>query len=92
MAPEKKVEVAELNDEKFISDPTAWPNWPILPLKRYIGASMPQFAIVLATAKGGDPVKILVGVNMWDKWTQEQVMAAPLMTPAEIVANGWVVD
>jgi hypothetical protein len=79
-----------VRDREMISNPSLWPNWPILPVKKWNAEKhSPDVACLW---EGGDgKLKIAVGVNMFDvlqmakaDWQETNVN--------KVLADGWVVD
>lgn len=87
---------SEPDDQKMMETPRHWPKWPFLPLKRFTNGRM-ESAVLYATAQDGKPV-VFVKVNLFG--IKDEVASKPIsewpgyreVTPAEIVAEGWVVD
>lgn len=76
----------------FMQTPDEWPCWPVLPLKRYTG-TWPECALFFYTRddKGVVQGRLAVGAILGIA-TDEQMQNALVLAPAEIVAQGWVVD
>lgn len=86
---------APITDQKMMERPSLWPKWPWLPLKRRPGRDL---GCLYASSQGGNPV-VFVSVNLWQmaesEWKDKPVQEWPgyrLVTPAELIAEGWIVD
>jgi hypothetical protein len=71
-----------------MKDPDIWPQWPLLPLKRYEqGSHRMQTGYLVAQEK--DRWSVYLG-NVWA--VQITDPAQPYDSPEAIVADGWEVD
>jgi hypothetical protein len=62
-----------------------------LPLKRYRDGQL-ETSVLVATAKDGQPMTWLAGANIAALPDRTAMQAAPTRRPAELVADGWIVD
>ena len=81
------------NDLEMMTNTMNWPNFPVLPVKRYTKEScMPEAGIMVP-----DLPTVFV-VNMWDLKSgvlKDQLKDVPkkeYATYQELIADGWVVD
>ena len=84
--------LTEISDEQFIENEYAWPMWPNLFIKKRSARSREDMGFIYGNLdrKPGEPHRCYFNVNAYldDLSNKEPV----LMTSAEIVAAGWVVD
>ena len=77
----------EKDDLKMMKNPTMWPAWPMLPLKRYKKeGGHPDLAVLYEAA----PLKIFENVNLFDESTSWG--PGRTVTAEEVVKEGWIVD
>lgn len=86
-------EKPKVTEQKMMETPSLWPQWPWLPLKKVGGR---EIGCIFASAAGGDPVTF-VSANLWglDALKDKPVKEWPgyrLVTPADLVKEGWIVD
>jgi hypothetical protein len=73
-----------------------WPNWPVLPMKRYNedGIGFPQTGVIVATHTTPPAIIIYLDVSPWGV-TLEDLKAAETVTFKsldELLEAGWRVD
>jgi hypothetical protein len=83
----------KVTEQQMMERPSLWPQWPWLPLKRNSGRDL---GCLYASSQGGNPVTF-VGVNLFDmaKLKDKPIPEWPgfrLVTPAELIKEGWIVD
>jgi hypothetical protein len=76
----------------MIQNPTLWPRWPFLPVKRWVGHDL-QCGLIEACTGRLTWVRI---ANLWGlPKTRAEFDALPkheYPTPEALIADGWVVD
>ena len=82
-------------DKKMMSDPKTWPNWPTLPVKRYVEHDMESGFMIAIKGK----LTTVFITNPWSVWSGETSIKKALNGPKkeygsvdEIIADGWIVD
>ncbi len=75
------------DDLSFIKDPNQWPQWPQLPVKRYVNGM--EVGVIIEVRTGVEPVVYLK--NLYTRFTDD----TPKLTYGsidELLADGWMVD
>lgn len=76
-------------DRKMMLDPDSWPNWPLLPLKKF-GKGY-ESAVLISSDDPEWPLFLLA--NMWDvEKIKRCATGASKRTVDEILDEGWTVD
>lgn len=91
----KDIEV-DTRDHDFFHDPSMWPHWPLLPIKRpRSDGAFPELGVVYDTGekdKEGRPrLLLLAGANLL-RVTGAEILAGQELKPNFILIEGWVVD
>jgi hypothetical protein len=85
----------EKRDKDFILNPNAWPNWPILPLKRYVRVGTRTTLDTACLFENGNmKFSIAEDANMFalmDPEVRKTTIWKPT-TVDEVIAAGWIVD
>jgi len=74
------------NDLEFMKSPAKWPQWPVLPLKKYEGGLLIT-ALMMEVFGGGFAIMRNANLFAPDTWQN-----AEPCDPEELVKEGWVVD
>jgi hypothetical protein len=92
LSPEQRVE--ELD---FLRNPDQWPNWPLLPIKRYGAPGDPPECALLDSIGAPEPKVRVVFVNMFQlrelTHAERQALRVEVYDSAEaLLDDGWMVD
>lgn len=78
--------VADRDDVGMMSHPDLWPNWPLLPLKRYVDNDFETGYLMMT---GSNAIQFRRGNVFGPKETDEVI---PYTSFEELVELGWRVD
>lgn len=95
MPKSKRQQIIEKrNDQAMMEHPDQWPCWPWLPIKRRKPHGPPDCAVLYAGSS--DPEKVVFAqVGMYNMPEGKPITEWPgfrVVTPADLLAEGWVVD
>jgi len=82
----------DVRDREMMSDPTTWPNWPLLPVKRYEDNDI-ECAVIRAVQ---GQMTWVVCVSFWGLVDKSETLEGAKVLKYEsldkLLADGWVVD
>jgi hypothetical protein len=103
LAQNKKRKISKMNndelgalfrvDKKFILNPSKWPNWPILPMKKSDGHGDNSYALLVEIGAGDTWQRTLYlnavlfavkGLNEYEKKVYDSIDA--------MLNDGWIID
>ena len=91
-----KTEAEHLAEQAAFIDNGMWPNWPLLPMKRYQeGDRLPQTAVIFAADAAAPKVKLYLDVSPWTVTLTKDMQTAESVTfdtVEECLAAGWRID
>lgn len=76
----------QATDLRYMANPGLWPNWPFLPLKRYVDGGLETCYMLDATGKA---LSVFHG-NMFEAKKEDREQVYPDLRA--IQADGWIVD
>lgn len=87
------MDVKEKPDYSFVLNPQKWPNWPFLPMKRYVqNKHLPEFGVIM-TRMG---LSTIFDANLFDLPKTEEGWKAlkhkKYSSVEEMLQDGWIVD
>ena len=85
-------EKMKAEEKEMMENPSRWPQWPFLPVKRYKGKGFPDCGVLYDNREHLNTVFM---INLWDIKGQKQLLdseKACYPSVDDVLRDGWVVD